>query len=113
MASRKLIGSVEKGKLADLVLWSQALSSASNPNASSRGGSIVGRAPMGDPQRAIPTPQPVHYQPMFAAFGKIADGILRGVFLEAAVVSGLAKKLGIDKKLYRSKIPVAASPRRA
>jgi urease subunit alpha len=55
---------------------------------------------MGDPNASIPTPQPVHYQPMFAAFGKslIASSV---VFTsKAAVTAGLARKLGIDKKLY-------------
>src|SRR5216683_5500792 len=64
----KLIGSVEKGKLADLVLWSPAFFGV-KPERIIKGGSIVA-APMGDPNASIPTPQPVHYQPMFAAYGK-------------------------------------------
>jgi len=60
----KLIGSVEKGKLADLVLWSPAFFGV-KPDCVIKGGSIVA-APMGDPNASIPTPQPVHYQPMFA-----------------------------------------------
>ena len=64
----KLIGSVEKGKLADLVLWSPAFFGV-KPDCIIKGGSIVA-APMGDPNASIPTPQPVHYQPMFAAYGK-------------------------------------------
>src|ERR1700742_1553568 len=63
----KLIGSVEKGKLADLVLWSPAFFGVT-PECVIKGGSIVA-APMGDPNASIPTPQPVHYRPMFAAFG--------------------------------------------
>src|ERR1700710_933232 len=58
----KLIGSVEKGKLADLVLWSPAFFGV-KPDCIIKGGSIVA-APMGDPNASIPTPQPVHYQPM-------------------------------------------------
>jgi len=55
----KLIGSVEKGKLADLVLWSPAFFGV-KPECIIKGGSIVA-APMGDPNASIPTPQPVHY----------------------------------------------------
>ena len=65
---RKHIGSVEEGKLADLVLWSPAFFGV-KPDIVIKGGSIVA-APMGDPNASIPTPQPVHYRPMFGAFGK-------------------------------------------
>src|SRR6187402_2427870 len=64
----KLIGSVEKGKLADLVLWSPAFFGV-KPDCVAKGGMIVA-APMGDPNASIPTPQPVHYQPMFGALGR-------------------------------------------
>ena len=64
----KHIGSVEKGKLADLVLWSPAFFGI-KPDCIIKGGSIVA-APMGDPNASIPTPQPVHYRPMFGAFGQ-------------------------------------------
>jgi urease subunit alpha len=62
------IGSVEVGKRADLVLWSPAFFGV-KPDLVLLGGSIAA-APMGDPNASIPTPQPVHYRPMFAAFGK-------------------------------------------
>src|SRR5450432_3431994 len=94
----KLIGSVEKGKLADLVLWSPAFFGV-KPECVIKGGSIVA-APMGDPNASIPTPQPVHYQPMFAAFGKSLTASSVVFTSKAAVSGGLAKKLGIDKKLY-------------
>src|ERR1700678_810020 len=94
----KLIGSVEKGKLADRVLWSPAFFGV-KPDCVIKGGSIVA-APMGDPNASIPTPQPVHYQPMFAAFGKSLTASSVVFSSKAAVASGLAKKLGIDKKLY-------------
>src|SRR6266576_1349550 len=94
----KLIGSVEKGKLADLVLWSPAFFGV-KPDCIIKGGSIVA-APMGDPNASIPTPQPVHYQPMFAAYGKSLTASSVVFTSKAAVSSGLAKKLGIDKKLY-------------
>src|SRR5881275_700969 len=94
----KLIGSVEKGKLADLVLWSPAFFGV-KPECIIKGGSIVAAA-MGDPNASIPTPQPVHYQPMFAAFGKSLTASSVVFSSKAAVDSGLARKLGIDKKLY-------------
>src|SRR5882757_2024982 len=62
------VGSVAVGKLADLVLWSPAFFGV-KPDLVIKGGSIVA-APMGDPNASIPTPQPVHYRPMFAAFGR-------------------------------------------
>ena len=61
------VGSVAVGKLADLVLWRPAFFGA-KPSLIIKGGSIVA-APMGDPNASIPTPQPVHYRPMFGAFG--------------------------------------------
>ena len=61
------VGSVEAGKLADLVLWQPAFFGV-KPAMVIKGGSIAA-APMGDPNASIPTPQPVHYRPMFAAFG--------------------------------------------
>jgi urease subunit alpha len=92
----KHIGSVEKGKLADLVLWSPAFFGV-KPDVVIKGGSIVAAA-MGDPNASIPTPQPVHYRPMFGAFGKarIASSL---VFVsQAAVSNGLRKKLGVEKQ---------------
>src|SRR5438128_1412252 len=94
----KLIGSVEKGKLADLVLWSPAFFGV-KPDCIIKGGTIVA-APMGDPNASIPTPQPVHYQPMFAAYGKSLTASSVVFSSQAAVASGLARKLGIGKKLY-------------
>src|SRR3978361_276821 len=94
----KLIGSVEKGKLADLVLWSPAFFGV-KPDCIIKGGSIVA-APMGDPNASIPTPQPVHYQQKFSAFRKSLTSSSVVFSSKAAVASGLARKLGIDKKLY-------------
>src|SRR6478752_3805719 len=94
----RLIGSVEKGKLADLVLWSPAFFGV-KPDCIIKGGSIVA-APMGDPNASIPTPQPVHYQPMFGAYGKSLTASSVVFSSHAAVSSGLAKKVGIGKKLY-------------
>jgi len=97
----KLIGSVEKGKLADLVLWSPAFFGV-KPDCVVKGGSIVA-APMGDPNASIPTPQPVHYRPMFAAYGKSLTASSVIFTSKAAIAGGLARKLGIDKKLYAVK----------
>jgi urease subunit alpha len=62
------VGSVEPGKLADLVLWKPAFFGV-KPSLVVKGGAIAAAA-MGDPNASIPTPQPVHYRPMFGAFGK-------------------------------------------
>ncbi|MBN8904840.1 MAG: urease subunit alpha, partial [Rhodospirillales bacterium] len=62
------IGSIEEGKLADLVLWSPAFFGV-KPDLVIKAGSIA-CAPMGDPNASIPTPQPVHYRPMFGALGR-------------------------------------------
>jgi len=63
-----LVGSVEPGKLADLVVWKPAFFGV-KPSFILKGGAIAAAA-MGDPNASIPTPQPVHYRPMFAAFGR-------------------------------------------
>jgi urease subunit alpha len=92
----KHIGSVEKGKLADLVLWAPAFFGV-KPDCVIKGGTIVA-APMGDPNASIPTPQPVHYRPMFGAFGK-ANTASSVVFVsQAAAKSGLRGKLGVEKQ---------------
>ena len=91
------IGSITEGKLADLVLWSPAFFGV-KPDLVIKGGSIA-CAPMGDPNASIPTPQPVHYQPMFAAFGKSLTASSVVFASKAAVTSGLARKLGIQKEL--------------
>jgi urease subunit alpha len=62
------VGSVEVGKLADLVLWKPAFFGA-KPSLILKGG-LIAAAPMGDPNASIPTPQPVHYRPMFGAYGR-------------------------------------------
>jgi urease subunit alpha len=91
----KHIGSVEKGKLADLVLWSPAFFGV-KPDLVIKGGSIAA-APMGDPNASIPTPQPVHYRPMFGAFGK-ARTASSVVFVSKAAAKGkLRERLGVEK----------------
>ena len=95
------IGSVEVGKRADLVLWSPAFFGV-KPEMVLLGGSIAA-APMGDPNASIPTPQPMHYRPMFAAFGKLRTNSSVTFVSQASLDAGLAKKLGVDKKLLAVK----------
>jgi urease subunit alpha len=92
----KHIGSVEKGKLADLVLWSPAFFGV-KPDLVIKGGTIAA-APMGDPNASIPTPQPVHYRPMFAAFGKAPSASALVFVSKAAANSRLREQLGIEKQ---------------
>jgi urease subunit alpha len=92
-----VIGSIEKGKLADLVLWSPAFFGV-KPDIIIKGGSIVA-AQMGDPNASIPTPQPVHYRPMFGAFGRALTASSVVFASKAAVKAGLGRKLGIQKGL--------------
>ncbi len=93
----KHIGSVEKGKLADLVIWSPAFF-GTKPDMILKGGSIVA-AQMGDPNASIPTPQPVHYRPMWGAMGKSRTASSVVFVSKAAVDSGLREKLGVEKEL--------------
>jgi urease subunit alpha len=95
------VGSVEVGKLADLVLWSPAFFGV-KPDLVLKGGSIAA-APMGDPNASIPTPQPVHYRPMFAAFGRAIASSSVTFVSKAAADAGLAKSLGAVRPL----VPVA------
>jgi urease subunit alpha len=93
----KHIGSVEKGKLADLVLWSPAFFGV-KPDMIIKGGAIAA-APMGDPNASIPTPQPVHYRPMFGAFGKAITATSLVFVSKAAVDARLRDQLGVEKEL--------------
>jgi urease subunit alpha len=93
----KHIGSVEPGKLADLVLWSPAFFGV-KPDVIIKGGAIAA-APMGDPNASIPTPQPVHYRPMFGAFGKALTATSLVFVSKAAVEARLRDQLGVEKEL--------------
>ncbi len=87
------VGSVETGKLADLVLWKPAFFGI-KPSLVIKGG-MIAMAPMGDPNASIPTPQPVHYRPMFGALGG-ARAATRMTFLSrAALERGVPEKLGL------------------
>ncbi len=98
-----LIGSVEKGKLADLVVWSPAFFGV-KPDMVLKAGMIIA-APMGDPNASIPTPQPVHYRPMFGAFGGALAASCITFVSKAAHQAGIARRLG----LRRSVEPVKAA----
>ncbi|WP_293675848.1 urease subunit alpha [uncultured Phenylobacterium sp.] len=91
------IGSVEAGKRADLVLWSPAFFGV-KPDMVLLGGSIA-CALMGDPNASIPTPQPVHYRPMFAAYGGALIRSSVTFVSQAAVDDGLAGRIGAQKSL--------------
>jgi urease subunit alpha len=91
------IGSVEVGKRADLVLWNPAFFGV-KPEMVLIGGSIAA-APMGDPNASIPTPQPVHYRPMFGAFGKALTNSSVVFVSQAAVDNDLRARLGTAKQM--------------
>ncbi len=91
------VGSVEIGKLADLVLWKPAFFGA-KPALIIKGGMIVA-APMGDPNASIPTAQPVHYRPMFAAFGMARAATSVSFISKAAMESGIADQLKLSKRV--------------
>jgi urease subunit alpha len=91
------IGSVETGKLADLVLWSPAFFGV-KPDLVIKGGSIA-CAPMGDPNASIPTPQPVHYRPMFGAIGRAMAASCLTFVSGAALEAGIGAALGLQRPL--------------
>ena len=91
------IGSVEAGKLADLVLWEPRFFGA-KPALIIKGGMIVA-APMGDPNASIPTPQPVHYRPMFGAFGGALAATSVSFVSRAGSEAGIAERLGLAKRV--------------
>jgi urease subunit alpha len=92
----KHVGSIEKGKLADLVLWRPSHFGV-KPSLVLKGG-MISWALMGDANASIPTPQPVHYRPMFGAFGR---GLKTSVTFvsQAALQSGSLDRLGLEKPL--------------
>jgi len=96
-----ILGSVAKGKMADLVLWSPAFFGV-KPDCIIKGGTIVA-AQMGDPNASIPTPQPVHYRPMFGAFGGALTASAVVFSSKAAVRAGVGRKLGLQKELVAVK----------
>lgn len=91
------IGSIEVGKLADLVLWKPAFFGV-KPSVILKGG-MIAMAPMGDPNASIPTPQPVHYRGMFGSYGKAAQKTSMLFVSQAAHQAGIAAELGLGSQI--------------
>jgi urease subunit alpha len=95
------VGSIEVGKLADIVLWRPAFFGAKTAMII-KGGMIVA-APMGDPNASIPTPQPVHYRPMFGAYGGARADTCVSFVSKAGLDRGMAERLKLQKRLVAVK----------
>ena len=91
-----IVGSVEVGKLADLVLWKPAFFGV-KPSLIIKGGMIAAAA-MGDPNASIPTPQPVHYRPMFGAFGSAMNDTCISFMSKAGIKAGVPQQLGLKRR---------------
>jgi urease subunit alpha len=91
------IGSVEAGKLADLVLWTPAFFGV-KPDLIIKGG-MIAAAPMGDPNASIPTPQPVHYRPMFGSYGSAIARTSMTFVSQLSLDKGLATHLRVSKQM--------------
>lgn len=91
------VGSIEVGKIADLVLWSPAFFGV-KPDMILKSGTIM-HALMGDPNASIPTPQPVHYRPMFGAFGRAMNASCVTFVSKAAVDLDIGAKFGLQRGL--------------
>ena len=101
------VGSVEKGKFADLVLWNPAFF-GSKPDMIIKGGMIVA-SKMGDANASIPTTQPVCYQPMFAAHGKAKQEACLTFVSQAAFDAGIKDAYGLQKTLVPAHGPPSSS----
>jgi len=91
------VGSIEVGKLADLVLWKPAFFGI-KPAMIIKGG-MISAAPMGDPNASIPTPQPVHYRPMFGAFGRAREATSVTFVSQAFMQTDIASQLRLAKRM--------------
>ena len=96
-----VLGSVEVGKIADLVLWEPAFFGA-KPKIVLKGG-VINWALMGDPNASLPTPQPVYYRPMFGAQGKLLNDTCVTFVSQAAEAGGVAKRLGLERQVIAVK----------
>ncbi len=92
-----IVGSVEVGKLADLVVWKPAFFGV-KPSLIIKGGMIAAAA-MGDPNASIPTPQPVHYRPMFGSYGSAMDSTCLTFVSKAAIAAGVPQQLGLRRRI--------------
>ncbi len=90
------VGSIEAGKLADLVIWKPAFFGV-KPELVLKGG-LIAVAAMGDPNASIPTPQPVRYRPMFGSFGAAVSSTSLTFLSRAATEDGVAARLGLRKR---------------
>ena len=90
------VGSIEVGKLADIVLWKPTLFGV-KPQLVLKGG-MIAAAPMGDPNASIPTPQPVRFRPMFAAYGAARASTCLTFVSAAALAAGVADALALKKQ---------------
>lgn len=95
------VGSVEPGKFADLVLWSPAFFGV-KPDLIIKGG-MISHALMGDPNASIPTPQPVHYRPMFGALGRSLTQTAITFVSGASLETDIARRLGLSRHLVAVK----------
>lgn len=95
------VGSIEVGKLADLVLWKPAFFGV-KPSIIMKGG-FIAAAPMGDPNASIPTPQPVHYRPMFGSMGSAVTSTSVTFVSQVAADSNLADELGVKRQFLPCK----------
>ena len=95
------IGSIEVGKLADIVLWKPAFF-ATKPSMIIKGG-MIASAPMGDPNASIPTPQPVHYRPMFGAYGGARLATRMTFLSKAGINAGIAEQLNLNSLIGEAK----------
>jgi urease subunit alpha len=91
------VGSLEVGKLADIVLWKPAFFGV-KPALIIKGG-MIAAAPMGDANASIPTPQPVHYRPMFGAFGAARSSTSLLFVSALSLQRDLARELGLSRRL--------------
>ncbi len=91
-----ILGSIEVGKMADLVLWDPRMFGA-KPKLVIKGG-MINWAAMGDPNASLPTPQPVFYRPMFGAMGKTNDTCVTFVS-QAALDDGIKEKADLERQV--------------
>ena len=92
------IGSVERGKLADLVLWEPQFFGA-KPKMIIKGGAISW-SNMGDPNASLPTPQPCYYRPMFGAFGRTLPQTCISFVSQAAMQNDIKARLGLEREVH-------------
>ncbi len=98
------VGSIEVGKLADLVLWKPAFFGI-KPSMIIKSG-FIAAAPMGDANASIPTPQPVYYRPMFGSYGLASSKISMTFMSKASIELGVPAKVGMTRMIGECKKPL-------